>query len=140
MITNNKNNTMKYEVCKLTVRDEDGQEFDVFDLDCSGIADDINLAISDGDAHLCAIEEDHDDGVYIDQRYTAHQILDFIRDHKIQWETFGHPSEDDAYIEYHNYENSTIFCSYPWDNRESVNEGVMFIMDMHYQKQAEDNA
>ena len=47
MITNNKNNTMKYEVSKLTVEDENGQEFDIF-LDCSNIADEINLAISDG--------------------------------------------------------------------------------------------
>lgn len=138
MITNNKNNTMKYEVSNLTVEDENGQEFDIF-LDCSNIADEINLAISDGIAKLVPLDN-YDDGVYVDQRYTAHQILDFIRDHKIQWETFGHPSEEDAYIEYHNYENSTFFCTYPWDNRESVNEGVMFIMDMHYQKQAEDNA
>jgi len=138
MITNNKNNTMKYEVSNLTVEDENGQEFDIF-LDCSNIADEINLAISDGIAQLVPLDN-YDDGVYVDQRYTAHQILDFIRDHKIQWETFGHPSEEDAYIEYHNYENSTIFCTYPWNDRESVNEGVMFIMDMHYQKQAEDNA
>ncbi len=70
-----------------------------------------------------------------EEPYSTEQVLDFIRDHCIQWEMIGHPSEGDARIEFHNYENSTKFCDYPYDNRDSLMEGIWFIMDMHYQRE-----
>jgi len=70
-----------------------------------------------------------------EEPYSTEQVLDFIRDHCIQWEMIGHPSEGDAHIEFHNYENATKFCDYPYDDRNSLMEGICFIMDMHYQQE-----
>ena len=67
-----------------------------------------------------------------EEPYTTEETLEFIKNHCIQWETIGHPSDDDARIEFHNYENSTKYCEYPYDDRDSVLEGIWFIMDMHY--------
>lgn len=72
--------------------------------------------------------------------YTTEQTLDFVRDHCVQWEMIGHPSEGDAHIEFHNYETSTKFCNYPYEDRDSLMEGLWFIMDMHREHTARENS
>lgn len=72
--------------------------------------------------------------------YTMGETMEFVRDHFLQWELIGHHTDHDAYLEFHNYRTSTHFCKYPYADEGSLIEGIHFIMDMHYRKEAEDKA
>lgn len=72
--------------------------------------------------------------------YSMQETMEFVRDHFLQWELIGHHTDHDAYLEFHNYRNSTYFCKYPYADEGSLIEGIQFIMDMHYRKEAEEKA
>lgn len=109
----------------------------------------VTLEAESEDEAVCRAEEGYYDSVdreevkpnsprvelVSEEPYSTDQVLDFIRDHCIQWEMIGFPEDDDARIEFHNYENSTKYCDYPYDNRNSVIEGIWFIMDMHHKSE-----
>lgn len=73
-------------------------------------------------------------------KYSMSDTMRFVYDHYLQWELIGHPTEGDAYLEFYNYKNSASICTYPYAGKQSLIEGIHFIMDMHYRKQAEDKA
>ena len=66
----------------------------------------------------------------IPKKRSKSDILDFMINENISWDVIGHPSEGDAVVEFYNDATSLIISSYPYEDKESVLEGLEFIMDM----------
>jgi hypothetical protein len=58
-------------------------------------------------------------------------ILDFIINSEISWDVIGHPSEGDAEISFWDDGANLMIAKYPYENQDSVLEGIEFIMDMN---------
>jgi len=61
---------------------------------------------------------------------TKAEILDFVINGNISWDVIGHPSEGDAVVEFYDDRTTLIISSYPYEDSDSVLEGIEFIMDM----------
>lgn len=61
---------------------------------------------------------------------TKSEILDFVINGNVSWDVIGHPSECNAVVEFYDDGTNLIISSYPYEDSESVLEGIEFIMDM----------
>ena len=61
---------------------------------------------------------------------TKAEILDFVINGNVSWDVIGHPSEGNAVVEFYDDGTNLIISSYPYEDSESVLEGIEFIMDM----------
>ena len=64
------------------------------------------------------------------QPRTKAEILDFVINGNVSWAVIGHPSECNAVVEFYDDGTNLIISSYPYEDSESVLEGIEFIMDM----------
>jgi len=64
------------------------------------------------------------------QPRTKAEILDFVINGNVSWDVIGHPSEGNAVVEFYDDGTNLIISSYPYEDSESVLEGIEFIMDM----------
>jgi hypothetical protein len=64
------------------------------------------------------------------QPRTKAEILDFVINGNISWDVIGHPSEGNAVVEFYDDRTTLIISSYPYEDSDSVLEGIEFIMDM----------
>ena len=64
------------------------------------------------------------------QPRTKAEILDFVINGNVSWDVIGHPSECNAVVEFYDDGTNLIISSYPYEDSESVLEGIAFIMDM----------
>lgn len=140
---------MKYEIqvhdIQFTMIDEDGNELSnkdgspkLFTLnskcDASWIADSMEADwLEEWDYNIVSKNQELEK-----HGYTALEMLLFIRDQQISWETIGNPLEGDAEIEFFRkvgrFNVDQTLCTYPWEDKNSLIEGIMFLMDMEAQK------
>jgi len=64
------------------------------------------------------------------QPRTKAEILDFVINGNVSWDVIGHPSEGNAVVEFYDDRTTLIISSYPYEDSDSVLEGIEFIMDM----------
>ena len=66
--------------------------------------------------------------------YTPEEVMDFILSNQIGWNRMGNPLEGNAVIEFiritPKWHTDQTLCFYPWDDENSLLEGIYFIMDM----------
>lgn len=63
--------------------------------------------------------------------YTNKEMLDFMKEHNVEWATNGCLGSEDAYIKLYNEKTNEVLCKYPWDCKDSFTQAVSFIMDLH---------
>ena len=66
--------------------------------------------------------------------YTPEEVLLFITANQIGWNRIGSPLEADGVIEFiritPKWHTDQTLCFYPWDDENSLLEGIYFLMDM----------
>jgi hypothetical protein len=71
-------------------------------------------------------------------KYSADEMVDFIHEHNIGHHSTGMMGNGEIIV--YDTENDAILCKYPWEDSNVMIEAVAFLMDMHYQKLAEEKA
>lgn len=68
----------------------------------------------------------------VEDRYTAEELLDAINELNIVWNTIGHTRDplSNPRIEFRNSDTDLIYCTYPWTDRNSLIDGLSFIIDI----------
>jgi hypothetical protein len=140
---------MKYEIqihdIQFTKIDEDGNEM----LNDDGSTRIFTTKNSVNDL-LYGVAESMEDEYLVDwhyeivpkeskqDKYSVDDMVDFIHDHNIGHRSKGMMGNGEIIV--YDTENDAVLCTYPWDDSNAMIEAVSFLMDMHFQKLAEEKA